>query len=425
MQTIERNSIEHCIKKIEQRYFPEQFSSGKKLRQRDLEYLMELMEERSNTRISLSTMKRLWKNEFNQMPHLSTLNALASLIDYDNWNSFQQEQNKVFELGNSTSKETSSFSKKLLFFLASSALLAIVLFVFISNDDKPLKIPDNIMFSASKTVVNNVPNSVIFSYDLQGIEADSFFIQRSWNPNHKKPIDPSKKNFSEIYYYPGFHWARLMANDEVIKKTRIHVQTDGWFATAKSNRLDIIPFYPNQSTLVSNGIMRVKDETFEQSSVDPKKGLIVSYFNIREFFGLPSDAYVLETRVRFDDVQSLVCPYMEVSIIDEKASSWLGITDKGCVSNLNIKVGDTILSGSENDFTALGTNLSEWQTIRLVSSNKRLKYYLNNTLALDQPFEGDRGQIMGLILTFTGKGAVDYVYLKNLDGAKVYSEDFD
>lgn len=74
---------------------------------------------------------------------------------------------------------------------------------------------------------------------------------------------------------------------------------------------------------------------------------------------------------------------MEVNIIGEKASSWLGITDKGCVSNLNVKVGDTILSGRENDFTALGTNMSEWQTIRLVSSNKRLKYYVNDTLALD------------------------------------------
>lgn len=424
MQTIERNSIAHCIKKIEQRFFPEQFLLGKKLRQRDLEYLIELMEERSSTRISLSTMKRLWKNELTQMPHLSTLNALASLIDYDSWNSFQQEQNKVFELGNNTSKKTSFFSRKFLLFLASSVLVAIALFVFVSNDNKPLKIPDSIEFSANKTVAHNVPNSVIFSYNLTGIEADSFFIQRSWNPTHKKAIDPAKKNFSEMYYYPGFHWARLIANDEVIKKLRINVQTDGWFATAKSNRLDNIPFYPDQSKLVDEGSMRVKNDAFEQSNIDPDKNLIVSYFNIREFSGLRSDGFILETKVRFDNVQGIVCPYMEVKIIDEKDASWLGITDKGCVSNLNVKVGDTILSGMENDFSALGTSMSEWQNIKLVSSNKQLKYYLDGILALDQPFEGERGKIMGLIFTFTGKGAVDYINLKNLEGVEIYSEDF-
>lgn len=424
MQAIERNSISDCIKKIEQRFFPEQFSSGKRLRQRDLEYLMELMEERSDTRISLSTMKRLWKNEFNQMPHPSTLNALASLIDYDDWNSFLQEQNKVFGPRNKTPKKTSSLAIKLLPFLAFGLVVTIIVFLIISIDNKPIQIPDSVKFSANKTVTHNVPNSVIFSYDLQGVEADSFFIQRSWNPTHKKAIDPAKKNFSEIYYYPGFHWAHLIANDTIIRKIRVNIQTDGWFATAKSNRLDNIPFYPNQSKLVDEGSMRVKNEAFKQSHIDPNKNLIVSYFNIREFSDLRSDSFVLETKVRFDDIQGIVCPYMEVKIIDEKDASWLGITDKGCVSNLNVKVGDTILSGMENDFSALGTNMSEWQTIRLVSSNQRLKYYLNDELALDTDFKGERGKIMGLIFTFTGKGAVDFVRLNNLEGEKVYSEDF-
>ncbi|UII77891.1 hypothetical protein LV716_09000 [Flagellimonas sp. HMM57] len=425
MQAAERDSIICCITLIERRFFPEQFALGEKPRQRDLEYLIELMEEKSNIRISLSTMKRLWKNEFNQIPHLNTLNALASLIDYDSWNAFRQDENTVVKTSLQKPSTRSLPIKKYALFSLLGVLVFISAFIFISNRNKPISIPDNIIFSANKTVAHNVPNSVIFSYDLKGIEADSFFIQRSWNPTHKKSIDPSKKTFSEMYYYPGFHWARLIANDEVIKKIRINVKTDGWFATAKANRLDSIPFYPDQSQLINDGSFRVGDNIFENSKIDINKGLIVSYFNIREFSGLLSGEYILETRVKFDAIAGIVCPYMEVKVIDEKSSCWLGITDKGCVSNLNIKVGDTILAGTENDFSTLGTDLSEWQDIRLESSNGRFKYFLNDALAIDEPFEDDRGKVMGLILTFTGKGAVDFVRLKNGEGEVVYTEGFD
>ncbi|MEM7485912.1 MAG: hypothetical protein AAF348_11955 [Bacteroidota bacterium] len=425
MQATERDSIIRCVRKIEERFFPEQFASGKKPRQRDLEYLIELMEEKSNIRISLSTMKRLWKNEFNQIPHLNTLNALASLIDYDSWNAFRKDENKIIKTSHQKPKKRSFPLKKYALFLLLGILIFISAFVFVSNQNRPISIPDDLVFSANKTLTNNVPNSVIFSYDLKGMEADSFFIQRSWNPNHKKLIDPTKKHFSEIYYYPGFHWARLIANDTVLKKLRINVKTDGWFATAKSNRLDTIPFYPDQSKLIHEGTMGVNDEIFEQSKIDLKKGLIVSYFNIRDFSGLLSGEYILETRIKFNAIAGIVCPYMEVKVIDEKSSSWLGITDKGCVSNLSVKVGDVILAGMENDFSALGTDLSEWQNIRLVSSKGRLKYYLNDTLAIDEPFEDDRGKIMGLILTFTGKGVVDFVHLKTLEGKTIYTEGFD
>lgn len=425
MQATERDSIIRCIKKIEERFYPEQFALGKKLRQRDLEYLIELMEEKSGTRISLSTMKRLWKNEFNQMPHLNTLNALASLIGYESWNSFRQDENKLSKASHQKPSKRSLPLKKYVLFSFLGGLVFILVFVFISNRSKPISIPDELVFSANKTVTHNVPNSVIFSYDLKGMKADSFFIQRSWNPNHKKLIDPNKKTFSEMYYYPGFHWARLMANDEVIKKIRINVKTDGWFATAKANRLDSVPFYPDQSQLIYDGSIRVSDKIFENSKIDPKNSLIVSYFNIREFDGLLSGEYILETKVKFDAIAGIVCPYMEVKVIDEKSSCWLGITDKGCVSNLNVKVGDVILAGTENDLSAMGTDLSKWQDIRLVSSKGRFKYFLNEILVLDEPFDDDRGNVMGLILTFTGKGAVDFVRLKNLEGETIYTEEFD
>lgn len=424
MEAPNRQLIILCLQKIEQRYFPERGATGGKLKQRDLEYLIDLMVERSGTRISLSTMKRLWKQEFQKLPHTSTLNALATLLHYDHWRAFQEEQLQV-PAAVMEKAPPFRFPKKWLW--ASGIILGLMgLVAFWPKASPPdtVKVPTEITFSADKTVAYNVPNTVIFNYDVSGVAADSFFIQRSWNPQHKTRIDSTKEYFSEIYYYPGFHWARLMANEEVIRKTRIHVQTDGWFATANKERLQTVPTYLDQENLEKDGHLGISTENFEQSGFDLSGNLILSYFNIRAFEELPSNAFVLEARVKYEDTQQLICPLAELKIIDESDASWLSIIQKGCESNLFLKVGEAMLSGRENDFSALGTEMAEWQTIKLVSADGQLKCYLNDQLALERPFVGATGRIMGLVFTFTGRGLVDYVRLENLEGQVMYEDDF-
>jgi hypothetical protein len=85
-----------------------------------------------------------------------------------------------------------------------------------------------IEFTGNKTVSQGVPNTVIFNYDLSHVEADSFFFQQSWNNMEKVRIDPKGHSYSNIYYYPGFHKAKLIANDSILKRFRVHITTDGW-----------------------------------------------------------------------------------------------------------------------------------------------------------------------------------------------------
>ncbi len=425
MTANEREYVNNCIQEIVARYFPEKASSKGAIGQRDLQYLIDLMDEKSGIRISLSTMKRLWKNQFNKMPHPSTLDALVSLLDYENWNAFRQEQGKGFSQEKTASVEPKKQSKNVLVVLILGAAVLTFLLISLVTKQRELVLPENVSFSSNKTVTHNVPNSVIFSYDLKGVVADSFFIQRSWNPNHKSPIDPAKKNFSQIYYYPGFHWARLIANDSIIRKTRVHVQTDGWFATLKSDRLQDIPTYPDQQKITSDGYLQVGNEALEQSGLDPNKNLIISFFNIKEFDGLKSDSFVLETKVRFASTQGLTCPYMEAVLIDEEDSSIFGIIEKGCESNIMLKLGDKFLMGSEHDFSALGAKMEEWQILKIISKNQSLEVYLNDALAFRAPMERTATKVMGMIFTFTGKGIIDYVSLKDLNGEILYSDAFD
>ena len=267
MQIVERDLIVRCIKEIEKSYFPEHVQAGINLKQRDLEYLIEQIEERSGIKISLSTLKRLWKNEFNNLPHLSTLNGLVSLLGYDSWSAFKHDQPLRRERSNRL-RPQGRLSKPIIYLGLLIGLTAIIMFIiFSSKSGNNFYIPEDIKLTANKTVVNGVPSSVIFSYDLKGAIADSFFIQRSWNPDNKTRIDPAKKHYSEIYYYPGFHWAKLIANEQVIKKTRIHIKTVDWFATAKYDRLDPIPVYLDQEDLIQNGCLSISPQNFERSGL--------------------------------------------------------------------------------------------------------------------------------------------------------------
>src|SRR5687767_3921004 len=87
MDRSDRDYIVCCKRLIEEKL---QFGNEHgEVRQRDLEYLADNIEERSGIRLSLSTLKRLWKSDYDKMPHPSTLQALVSVLGYTNWQEFK------------------------------------------------------------------------------------------------------------------------------------------------------------------------------------------------------------------------------------------------------------------------------------------------------------------------------------------------
>ncbi len=69
--------------------------------------------------------------------------------------------------------------------------------------------------------------------------------------------------------------------------------------------------------------------------------------------------------------------------------------------------------------------MDEWQHMKLQSKDGQLSFYLNDELALQTPFQGAEGKIMGLIFTFSGRGSVDYIRLKSANDSILYGEEFD
>src|SRR5678815_5453301 len=161
---------------------------------------------------------------------------------------------------------------------------------------KPL-IKGPVTFTGSKTVSQGVPSTIVFNYDVSNVVADSFFFQQSWNEMEKVKIDPKEHYYSNIYYYPGFHRAKLIANDSVIKRFRVHITTNGWLPLVRYSAVDNLPIYIKKENPVISGALRVDRNDLKSSNVNMDKDFILSYFNVREFENTHSDNFSFDTKL--------------------------------------------------------------------------------------------------------------------------------
>ncbi|MEM1325970.1 MAG: hypothetical protein AAGI23_08460 [Bacteroidota bacterium] len=420
---MEKQLIETCKTQIQQRYFPNQPD----LAQRDFLYLTELMEERSGILVSLSTLKRIWKGNYARLPQMQTLNALVSILDYESWNEYKLAQHE-----NGLTLPRKAQKKSWAPIILTAIGLSIVIFGggyytylwYIFRESNTFHIPDeSIHFSANKTVTSGVPNTVIFSYDLSKAKADSFSIQRTWNPAHRTLIDPKNNHFTEIYYYPGIHKAKLMANDSVIRETEISIQSEGWLAILDDMENATPTYLPLDENAI--GKLSVSTETYKKVKLDDIENYYLSYFLIQPFDSIQHEHYELKTKFRITEDTDNICPFAQLRVVDETDVSFVTLVQKGCEANANLKLDGTYQSGRDNDLSALGVDLSEWQELRIVNSEGKTNVFINEEKVFSSSIPTNGGHITGLIFTFNTPGEVDQVQLKDLESGAHFLEGFD
>ncbi len=412
-----------CKKRIEEKYH---LGNGDhKIRQRDFEYLIDIIEEQSGIRLSISTLKRFWKEEGPQNPHPSTLDGLVSVLGYKDWLEFKVQNNETKE---GVGKESGNhfLKKPVIVASVSGALIlvtALLMISFIRHDESYFPDPDQVLFTANKTVSLGVPSTVIFNYDVSGIEADSFFIQQDWNPNHRDRIKPDGNHFSSMYYMPGYHKTKLIANETILKIIPVHIQTDGWMSAAMYN-YDERPVYIRKDE-DSNGVLSAESDDILNSSMDIERFSLLSFVNIREYGGLSGHNFEYETRLRYKSFLNDPCPAIMSTIHTEVHIYYIPLTLTGCESNIELKLGEVYKSGKENDLSMFGTDVYQWQTLQLKVIDKKAEVFLNGTKVYEQVFEDNFGRIVGLDYRFSGLGEIDYVRLKEAGGELVYEDSFE
>lgn len=419
MAKSEERLINLCKTLIEQKF---SFGLGRGYTQKDLEILCSEIETKTGVVISLSTIKRLWKGDYKQSPQLATLNALAALLDFKDW--------KDFKLANqATTKPARTISPKVIMLVAGVAIVGgFIIFNFATRTSttrisKPI-VKGDVVFEASKTVTAGIPNTVIFKYDVSNVVADSFYLQQSWNRDNRVVLDPKESVLTSIYYESGFHKARLFANDSVIAIQPVHIISNGWEPHIYRRDSDPEIADLKNERFISNGQLHIDSNVLVRRHIDFTKRFHTRITNSQPF-NVHSDNFRFSTRLKADRVFYELCPWMTLIVVTDVSSFSVSWTGKGCETKARYKVGDVIRSGSNNDLSALGGDLFDWQDLELVVKNRTATIYLNGQPAYREDYQKNCGNIMTLIYIFDGTGSIDHATLKDGNDEVVFQDTFD
>lgn len=422
MKNQELQYLNACKKQIEEKL---NWPDSSNWKQRDFLNLISLINDKTGICLSLSTLKRIWKKDYSSTPHPSTLDAFAQFLDFENWLCFKD--NNSPQTGNIKKRETVNTK---LIVLTTSILVLLIGIIFIQSKKQPESTsgvfynPSEVEFTCNTTVSHGVPNTVIFTYNTSKVQADSFFIQQSWDRFRRDEIKKNNTKLTSTYMYPGYHKAKLVANDSIIKEVGVRINTNGWLAMTRYDYRDLSPTYIKDIDIIKNSKLHIAKSHLEKYNVSINKQLMSTYYLVNNFDGLSSSDFSFETKVKCDSIVNINCPYIGIVITGEGEMNFIPLITKGCVGEAFFKIGDTMLGGKDNDLSAFGLDVYNWHKLKIEVKNKYAKVFINDSLSFETSFNTDIKEITGCNINFSGTGSIDYVRFKNEQNEEVYFEDF-
>lgn len=424
MLIAEKRYIEICLNRIEQTLgwgHRDEWSS------QDFEDLSEKILQKTGISLSATTLKRIWgRVQYKSAPSTQTLDALAAFLDYDCWRDFRQNHLMEKNGGSHTGADRPSLTLPILSGLVLAGMLTIGWFWIKSSDLAPREInfdPEQISFTSSP-VVQGIPNTVIFTYQVAGVTADSFAIQQSWDRRRRQRINPDSSTFTAVYYYPGYFRAKILANEQILKEHDVYVESGGWLALI--NRYPKPVYLPLDTSgeaadrlAVNGGYLKEFERNF------PEQSATLDFYQVKDFGEIRSDNFTLTTTLKNPKpFANNVCRKLWVIIMGSEGRMVIPLSEKGCVGELRLTAGETVVDGKTHDLSAFGTDLTRWNDLAVSASDQKLVILLNEEEIYRMAIPSDFGKIIGIRYRFGGAGEVRKVKLTDRSGEVVYEDSF-
>ncbi|HYG38191.1 MAG TPA: hypothetical protein VD908_06210 [Cytophagales bacterium] len=427
MSSEEKLLLKNCREKIEQSL---NWGNSANWSNQDFEDLSDKIFDETQVRLSITTLKRIWeKVRYDNSFNTATLNALARFAGFESWRTFRQEKsvrekpvvNEMTAL-NSPFYLKRSLVKKIAF--AGIAFLLIAIFFFTPKEKVQVKkktLNAKATFQSEKTS-DDLPNSVIFKYDVSDFNIDSVVIQQNWDPKRREKVSSKNKEHTSIYYYPGNFNARLIINNEVVKTHRIFIKTKGWKGIIEN---EPIPIYLHPKEIKRGGAMGLSTETLKDKiNTSVFSNRWVNFYNIREFEGLKSNNFVFEAEVRNTSmVEEALCRKVKISLLFDGGAIIIPLSDRGCVSDLELLTGSEYLSGKTHDLSNFGCDFNKFQNLRCEVGKNKLSIFLNEELIFFSRVN-HASEMVGVFFSFEGTGEVRRVKLGEPAKFPIYAEQF-
>ena len=415
-----QSQVRSCLNEIEKTL---NWGPSDRWTNKDFELLVDEIFKKTGANLSLTTLKRIWgKVDYQSQPSISTLDVLAQFLDFEHWRDFQNRyqvpEPGLPKPGKKVSRRKAKVKQKAAVVLV--ILIAISsLFFFIDRRQVFFK-SDEVSFSSRKVSIG-LPNSVVFEYDLSKVIADSFFLQQSWDPRRRVPILQTENTHTSFYYYPGYFHAKLMANDQVVKKHEVLVESDGWIGMIERFPE---PIYINEF-LTQKDILSADLSNFEPAKeIYQNKDFWINYYYVKDMGDVDANNFQFQCKIRNNSDLGSVCHEARIMLICTKGRYNIPMCMPGCVSNLNLTLGDNFYYGKEFDLSMLGCDITQWVHVSFSVEEKNCTMMINGTSVMEESYNIDLGKVVGFKFKFNGVGEVDDILLKNNLDTQIFQDSF-
>jgi hypothetical protein len=419
----EENSWKHCRHLIEQKVG---WGNSMYWQNRDFEQLSEQILAETGVSLSVSTLKRLWgRVRYQSSPNPTTLDTLAQFVGYPNFRSLRTSL-VTSSSSDLSSNELPSMIPDLLpeqlpirwvasyrhWLLGGLLGLLAVGFGVSSYWQQPKPLTYQRLSFSSRPIANSIPNTVLFQYDVGNTNADSVFVQQSWDPALRVRVAKTGHQYTTTYYYPGYYRAKLILNDSVVCEHDVFVPSAGWLGTVERQQIPIylranIVEKPSGEVSVTSADLRAIGIRLTDKT--PK----ISLYRVDSSQVADGGHFVFETSVRSTYNQgNAVCQPFTIELLCTNGVHRIPLSVPGCVGELTLVSDNQTISGKTTDLSGFGVDFSQWVPVRYEVTNGQARIYINHRLVFRKSVGSpSAGRIIGLRYQFLGAGAVLYARL--------------
>lgn len=424
----DRDFVTTCLREIFQR---NGYEDPDKITQRDFEHISAEIAAKTTILISVATLKRLMQGRFARLPQTATLNAISQYLGYNNWQDYKMAvrervgaKSKVEAVKPGTPSVETIRAYPLrraipLALLFAACLLLLIGYSVIRPTDPGY---DKASFSFRKTTGNDIPNTVVFSYNIDEVNADSFFIQQSWDRNRRVRVHKNQYTLTDTYYEPGYHTAKLIANDSIIMTAGVSIPTDGWFFYSKRNFFDSIPQYITTRGMPGDGTLSLTPSELSAANTIER---YYYYLYISSEARGDADNFRFRARVKVEPLGTAPCPFVVPEVFTENGGMYVKATLKGCTGESLAQFGENFQDGRVTDLSSLGTDVRNWMDIEMVCEERVATVYYDGEAVFTLSYNRPAGKLAGLGFISNGLCKVDFVELSSSNGLVFYSDDFE
>jgi hypothetical protein len=373
---------------------------------RNFKELSDSIFERTSIQLSISTLKRfLGKVAYKNNPSAATLDAIALFLGYQNFADFCQRNTVAPKIR----KQISVQKKSLVFLFSTIVLVALISVLAFIGFPKPEIDPSQVAFSIRKVDIG-LPNTVVFQYDVSGVNAKVVEIQQDWDPSKRHKVNPKKNVFTHFYKYPGYYNAKLRVNGTVVKERDLFIPSNGWMAVISDKRSNS-PRYLLPEEFHNDTILGIVDN-LKQEFIASEDVTVLDYYN-----ALPDPKYsfrdfIFEADLKFNALSGKTpCEFRKLVLFGTKMFIRIPISVPGCASKNTLKLGSLVVNGKENDLSAISTPSGVWSNVKVVNTSNQLEVYISDKQVYKTTLTDDFGKLAGVRISFEGFGQIKNLHL--------------